>query len=100
MKKSFRRKEVTIADGVVVAVRELSHKEHGALIDRIYESTPDGRLTPRKGVDYAEQWLVATIDPGFAAEEIREWPEALLGKLLAEAQAVNAAPVEDAAKNS
>ena len=106
---AFRRKEVKIAPGVTVTVRELSRAENRALQSRLWVCGPngrpeakDGRLTPAPGVDYEEEWLAATLEPAYTVQELRAsgWSSLLWARLMAAVESVNDVTVEEAAKNS
>lgn len=110
LKKSFRRKEVKIADsGVTVSVRELSRDEREALDKRLFKVDSAGKFIEENGYLVAadgsrlvEEWLAATLDPSFTVEELlsNDWPASVKAMLYREARAVNTVSLEDAAKNS
>jgi hypothetical protein len=107
--KAFRRKEVQIAEGVTISVREMSRDEREYLDRLLFLTGPDGKVVEtdgqaafREGVHFREEWLAATLEPAFTVQELlgNEWPASVKAMLFREAQAVNGLTIEAAVKNS
>ena len=109
LKNKFRRKEIPLADGVSVTVREMSRDEHKALNSRLFlcvdgepAADKEGMITFQNGAKLIEEWLSATLEPSYTVDELlgNDWPASLKAMLYKEARSVNTSSLEDAAKNS
>ena len=108
--KRFATKEVEIADGVKVAVREMSAMDRKALNARLFVTDDatglpkdeNGSWTYRDGVHVTEEWLAATMVPPHTVEDLLDpaFPESLKLELRREAMKINGLNVEDAAGKS
>jgi hypothetical protein len=112
-KTRFATKEVEIAAGVKVVLRELSVIEEEALDRRLWQrdkddqpliSTEAGKRLKVAvvGSHYVEEWLAATMTPAFTVTELLDsaWPNSLKASLVAEAQKLNGYTIADAVGNS
>jgi len=107
--KRFKTKEVEIADGAKVVLRELSKVDYAALMKRLFQTDPAGELKVegesylcREGVHAVEEWVAAAMEPKYTVGELLEpcWPESLKAELRREAMSLNGITLKDAAGNS
>lgn len=116
-RKRFKVKEIDLGDGVAVSVRELSAKEHTVLYDKMWEkadgkfltfddkgeaSPTGGYYKTKEGVNVIREWLMATMSPADAVDDILvdDVPESLKDELFAEARRINGYDTAAIAKNS
>jgi hypothetical protein len=109
-RKRFATKEVEIADGVKVTLKEISMAARKALNGRLFVTDDatglpkdeNGSWTYRDGIHVTEEWLAATMDPAHTVDELLtdDWPESLKMELRRQAMKLNGMNVEDAAGKS
>jgi hypothetical protein len=92
-----------------VKLRELSKTEMDALDKINFEQKPDGsgpvedkdgKLTIIDVMKYYDNWIAATMEPKFTADEVKDWPFSLKKELLEKAKIINGIePADTTAKN-
>ena len=107
-KSMFKTVEVDIG-GKKARLRELSKTQMDELDKINFEQKPDGsgpvedengKLTIIDVSKYYDNWIAATIEPRFTADEVKDWPFSLKKDLLEKAKKVNGIePAETTAKN-
>ena len=104
----FKTVEVDIGK-TKARLRELSKTEMDALDKINFKQKPDGsgpvedangKLTIIDVMKYYDNWIAATIEPKFTAEEVKDWPFSLKKELLEKAKKINGIePADTTAKN-
>lgn len=116
----FAKKEIFLDDAkkISVTVRELSRGEREQLNAKLFvtdaatgklltvnaKGEPDpngGEWKYRDGMFLIEEWLAATMTPGFTSEELQgpDWPASLKRQLYKDALAINGITLKEAVGN-
>lgn len=107
-RKRRKTKEIDIGDGVKVHVHEMTKSERKNLFDRMWEKGPDGNYlvidkdgkpspdgegfyVTKPGINIDREWLLATMTPVEAVDEILtdDVPDSLKNELSREAREIN-----------
>ena len=118
--KRRKTKDIPLGDGVTVSVHEMTPAENRSLFDRMWEKGPDGNYLvvdkdgkpstngdgyymTKPGINVKREWLLATMTPADAVDDILtdDVPDSLKEELFNEARAINGIePADVTAKNS